>query len=529
MGLPFPKTPLIGILSQILAFIFGILCFIPGQNGVLEGAYLVSLNTSKYGHNALQSSNMFYLNNSNPLYAVATSLHPDLQNYEPPPAVKGLNDAIMKRIEVNMSDPKTAKGVYDTPLRDVISGGKDLINGEEGRWKIANGMADFVNGMAMEMSKKGSQQSNTAATPPVVGTPHARARRAASGPASLARAAAPLQARGPSQSTSSSPTTPNILNRDAAGLTRRGDDPAVQCPAGCVPASTQSSKEHKDDGNPYGSPKPKIIIPPTGPWTPIKNAIKVQGPIISNGIRHGAVKEMNEQTDTLRKAVPIYDFYNIYNVGYCWGFYRHKGPQTVGCASSADWRNVDIAPRIEALANELISPEVKIEGPIGLGPNVEQVLKISRILLLLMYINKVMTVVNQAFAMAIPLLGVAAILGGILPSRLHLKLSFVNFAASLAASVAVVGGTISVLGMMLGMGLTMPPMNAIMSIEMKLGVPYVFLCLVDSVFAVVGTVCWWKTWRMMKNGAKQQAEQESQQEEKVEVVTVHPNKKYDPS
>lgn len=144
-----------------------------------------------------------------------------------------------------------------------------------------------------------------------------------------------------------------------------------------------------------------------------------------------------------------------------------------------------------------------------------------------------MTVVNQGFAMLIPILGLGAMLAKILPPRLHLKLSFMNFATSAAASAAVFGGTMSLLGMMMGMGLTMPPMNAMMSIEMRLGLPYVLLCLVDSVFAIVGTVCFWKIWRMNVNGAKEQANEEmgrfEREHGKIEVINVQPNKEYDVS
>lgn len=245
------------------------------------------------------------------------------------------------------------------------------------------------------------------------------------------------------------------------------------------------------------------------------------------------MKAMNAQADGLRKNVPIYDFYNIYNSGVCWGFYKPTGPETVGCGSSAEWKDIDIAPRIKTMVGKFVSPTAgeRIVGPIGLGPNMEKFLATTRILLLLMYINKIITIVNQAFAAVIPIASMAAMFGGCLPSHLHLKLSFVNFATSAAASFAVFGGTMSVLGMMLGMGLTMPPMNAMMSVDMKLGIPYILLCLVDSIFAVAGTVCWWKVWRMMVNGAKQQAEAGrgsfEREHRKAEMVNVQPNKEYD--
>lgn len=44
MGLPLPKTPLIALVSQVLALAFGIICLIPGQNGILEGAYILSVS-----------------------------------------------------------------------------------------------------------------------------------------------------------------------------------------------------------------------------------------------------------------------------------------------------------------------------------------------------------------------------------------------------------------------------------------------------------------------------------------------------
>ncbi|TID12925.1 SCP-like extracellular protein [Venturia nashicola] len=576
MGLPLPKTPLIALLSQILAFIFGILCFIPGQNGVLEGAYLLSFNTSMYGQDAMESSSLFYLNNSNPMFAVMTSVRPDFEHAETPPALKGMNDAIMKRLEINMSDPKTVKGIYDTPLKDIIGGAKSMLNGEEGQWKIANGMADFVKGMAMQMSGKMQPPPTAGGSLPAAAAPHRRSRRATTQAAAPNQGAIPgqtsdpnqgaapnqgavpnqgaapiqgavpsqgvvsLQAPGPVQAPAlpdapvSSPKVPQTPNLSVAGPGAPGNGPLI-CPKDCVPPP-----KPKDDGQPFGPPKPKPIIPPpgewaTGPFVPLENAIKENGVIISGGIKHGAIKAMNAQAAAVRQNVPIYDYYNIYNTGICWGFYKPDGPQTVGCGSSADWHNIDLAPRIKTMVSKYVSPTAgaRIVGPIGLGPNMEKFLATMRILLLLMYINKIMTVVNQAFAAVIPLAAVGAMFGGMLPPRLHLKVSFVNFATSAIASGMVFGGTMSVLGMMLGMGLTLPPQTAMMSVDMRLGIPYILLCLVDSVFAIVGTVCWYKIWRMMVNGAKEQAESErasfDRQNGKVEMVTVQPNKEYDAS
>lgn len=489
-----------------------------------------------YGHDALQSSNMFYLNNSNPMFAIMTSSRPDFEHFETPPAMKGLNDAIMKRLDINMSDPKIAKDIFDTPLKDVIKGGKDMINGEEGQWKIANGMADFINEMAMQMSRKMPPQPSAGGPSPDA-APHAPARRATPGEALVPnQAAVPLQPPVLSQPPIFSPQAPQTPTLNVKGPGTPSNSSSI-CPKNCVPAPAKNDRS-KNDGQPFGPPKPKPTIPPPGEWasgsfTPLENAIKEHGPTISSGIKHGAIKAMNAQTESLRKTIPIYDFYNIYYTGVCWGFYKPTGPQTIGCGSSAEWKNIDLTPRIQTMLNNFVSPSAKIAGPIGLGHNMERFLATTRILLFIMYINKVMTVVNQAFAMLIPIAGMAAMFGGMLPDRLHLKLSFANFATSAAAAGAVVGGTMSLLGMMLGMGLTMPPMNAMMSIDMRLGIPYVLLCLVDSIFAVVGTVCWWKVWRGMVNGAKQRVEQEGESFERehgkievVEVIRVEPNKEY---
>jgi hypothetical protein len=432
---------------------------------------------------------MFALNNSNVMFAVMTSLHLDFEHFEMPPTMKGLNDAILKRLEINMSDPQTLKATYDTPLKDVIGGGKDLVNSERGRFNIANGIADFINGMAMQMSGKMPPRTDPALTAsnqlaPVI--PHAPVSKS---------------------------TTPDT---SGSSSTAHG--------------ATNGTAASKGDGNPFGPPKPQPPIPAEGPWTPLKMALKEQGPIISAGIKHGAVKSMNAGVDSFKQVFPVYDFYNIYNTGVCWGYYKPSGPQTVGCGSSAEWKDVDMAPRIQSLVNKLVSPTTKIVGPTGLGPNMERFLATMRILLLLMYINKVLTVVNQGLAMALPIIGIVCMFGGCLPPRLHLKLSFINFSTSAAATGMVFGGTMGVLMTLLGMGITMPPMNAMMSIDMKLGINYLMLCLVDTVFAITGTVCWWKIWRMMVNGAKQ-AEKEkesfSREHGNVEVIEVQQNKPYD--
>lgn len=345
----------------------------------------IQLNTSMYGHDALQTSNMFYLNNSNPLFAVMTSLHPDFEHYEPPPAMTSLNGAIMKRLEINMSDPKTVERMYDTPLRDVIKGGKEMIVGQEGQWNIANGLADFINGMAIQISGKIPSQPDAGGAP-LAATPDTPGKRAnlgqvqAGGPHVPDQAPVPIPAPVPTQAPISSPMTPQTPNLNATGLGTPGNNSTIQCPKICIPAAPPKPK---GDGQSFGPPKPKPIIPPAGMWTsgpftPIENAINEQGAIISAGIQHGAIKSMNAQTDSFRKAVPIYDFYNIYNTGVCWGFYSPTGPQTVGCGSSAEWQDIDVAPRIQMMVNKLVSPNAKIVGPIGLGPNMEKFLATTR-------------------------------------------------------------------------------------------------------------------------------------------------------
>lgn len=284
----------------------------------------------------------------------------------------------MKRLEINMSDPKTVERMYDTPLKDVIKGGKEMIVGQEGQWNIANGMADFINRMAMQMSGKMPPQ------PDAEGGPHTPGKRATLGqvlvPNQVAGPNVPLQAPVPNQAPVSSPMAPQTPNLNATGLGTPGNNSTIQCPKNCLPAPPPKSK---GDGQPFGPPKPKPIIPPAGTWTsgpftPIENAINEHGAMISAGIQQGAIKSMNAQTDSFRKAVPIYDFYNIYNTGICWGFYSSTGPQTVSCGSSAEWRDFDVAPRIQVMVNKLVSPTAKIVGPIGLGPNMERFLATTR-------------------------------------------------------------------------------------------------------------------------------------------------------
>lgn len=44
MGFSLPKTPIVAIVSQVLAFIFAIILIVPGPNGFMENTYILSVS-----------------------------------------------------------------------------------------------------------------------------------------------------------------------------------------------------------------------------------------------------------------------------------------------------------------------------------------------------------------------------------------------------------------------------------------------------------------------------------------------------
>jgi hypothetical protein len=409
------------------------------------------------GHDALENSNMFVMNNSNPMFVAMTNMHPNMEGMQK--VLSGLNEAIMTRLEVNMSDPQTASNVMNTTLKDAISGGKDIINGERGQFNIANGIADFLKGMAAQMSGK---------------VPNGR------GPPT-------------NQWSSASP------------------------PASAAPVSSSHSRSKRQ----FGPEKPKPPIPATGPWTPLMQAVQESGPTLSAGMKKMAMQTMNSNMAMVRQAFPVYDFYSIYNAAICWGNYKPAGPQVVACGSSSDWKDIDMTANTQRMI-QLAAPNAKVVGPIGLGRNYEIYLGAVRILAMIMYISKVLTIVFCGLSMVASVIGIIIAFKGIAPPG---KAIYLNFMLSAAATGMVAPNALGTIMSLAITGVMMPPMGDIMSVQIKLGWKFLILTLVGMIFSVVGTLAWhkmWKTIQKMEQVAKEARQREDSLEHgEVTEVRVH--------
>jgi hypothetical protein len=409
------------------------------------------------GHDALENSNMFVMNNSNPMFVAMTNTHPNMDGMQK--ALWGLNEAIMTRLEVNMSDPQTASQVMNTTLKDAISGGKDMVNGERGQFNIANGIADFLKGMAAQMSGK---------------------------------------------------------------LPSGQVPPGNQLPSASPPASAASaSSPHSKSKRQFGLEKPKPPIPATGPWTPLMQTLHETGPTLSAGMKKMAMQTMNSNMAMLRQALPVYDFYSIYNAAICWGNYKPAGPQVVACGSSSDWKDIDMTANTQRML-QLGAPNAKVVGPIGLGHNYETYLGALRVLAMIMYISKVLTVVFCGLSMVASIIGLSIAFKGIAPPG---KIIYLNFMLSASATGMVAPNALGTIMSLAITGVMMPPMGDMMSVQIKLGWKFLILTLVGMIFSVVGTLAWhkmWKTIQKMEQMAKEARErQDSLGHGEVTEVRVH--------
>ncbi|KAF2433025.1 hypothetical protein EJ08DRAFT_677247 [Tothia fuscella] len=491
-----PKTPIVATVLQVFAFVFGILILIPG-NGVMEDAYIMSMNTSKMGHDSLVNSNTFTMNNSNPLFVAITNTRPNFDGVSH--VMSGLNDAIMARLEMNMSNPKTAERFYNTSVRDAIRDGKELIHSERGQTKIASGIADFLNGMVAQMKRGPPSNPTPPSGPPPSSPPPPKA------PMLRSRRRREIDVDRIQEKVAEDPEKSVNLYEMLESLERNA---LSESGPQDIQASHVSSKRQ------LGQEKPQPPIPQGNPWAPLQKAFFENAPIISVALKKGAIQGMNAQMEALRKAVPIYDFYSIYNSGICWGFYKSGGArETIGCGSSSDWKDVDITPNVQRLV-QLQAPDAKLVGRIGLGNHAERLLGAMRVMAMIAFVTRLLAIISLAFSMVGSVVGIIAASKGWLPAG---KVVRVNFLLSMIAVSNVAPNGLGTLISFMASGIITAPMNDMQGIQVNLGWGFLALVIIGMVFSIAGTVAWHRmSKRLIKLGEEARAEVERQRADSFE-------------
>lgn len=235
----------------------------------------------------------------------------------------------------------------------------------------------------------------------------------------------------------------------------------------------------------------------SSPIAPLQGALMTAGPTIMNGIKTTVVKGMNGGMDSLKRTVPIFDWYKFYLGHMCWGFYKHDPKsgkiteEIMGCGTTAKWKDINLAPIVQKMLN---ASGIMAKAPpqIGLGNGLETTFEGLRKFTGLIYGTGVLTIVNITFALVVTLAAIGAT--GFVDAGMLKNIYFValNLGAGAMCSIYITAIVMTIsLG---GAAFIMPGTGVSVGAVVSVGGGFLVLLWLNSILAVIGFGAWMMMW-----------------------------------
>jgi hypothetical protein len=232
----------------------------------------------------------------------------------------------------------------------------------------------------------------------------------------------------------------------------------------------------------------------SNPMAPLQGALITAGPTILAGMKREAIQGVNGGIDSFKQAVPVYDWYKFYPIHMCWGFYKHDQKssnmheQIVGCGTTANWKNINLAPIVQKLLNN----KAQAPAQIGMGSGLESTFEGLRKFTGLIYGINVFTIINLTFALVVTVVAIGAT-GFVDTARLQ-TIYFVALNVCVGAMSLVYSNAIVMLLSLGGVAFMMPGAGESLGAIVSIGGGFLALSWLSTILTLVGCGAWMMMW-----------------------------------